>query len=77
MLVSAWLLDIKYCRQCAKMTHSLVVRVADLLAHELAHPVVTGAAFLGHHAGDYKRHLRCACGCKCSFREEALNCEGR
>jgi hypothetical protein len=48
------------------------VRIADLFPHELVHPVVArGTAFLGHQAGDYERHLECACsGCEVAFGEE-------
>lgn len=36
------------------------MRVADRLAHELAHPVVT-LAVLGLQTGNYERHLVCSC----------------
>jgi hypothetical protein len=42
-------------------TYGLIVRVANLLARQLARPVV--AAVAGHDAGDYEGHVECVCGC--------------
>jgi len=39
-------------------THYFIVLLAELLAHELAHPVIArGAAVLGHETGNYERHV--------------------
>lgn len=39
--------------------------LANLLARELAEPVAAcgAAAFVGHDAGDYEGHFKCARGC--------------
>ena len=52
----------KECRYEEAGTYGLVVRVAQLLAHELAHPVVAGVSVLGLQTGDYERHLEYAVG---------------
>jgi hypothetical protein len=38
-------------------THHLVVLISKLLAHELAHPVLTVVSVLGLQTGDYERHV--------------------
>jgi hypothetical protein len=40
-----------------KATHHLVMLVSKLLAHELAHPIVTRVSVFGLQTGDYERHL--------------------
>jgi len=42
-----------------RRTYDFIVLVAELLAHELAHPVVLRVAVLGLQTGDYERHVVC------------------
>lgn len=52
-------------------THDLIMLITELLAHELAHPVLLrGAAVLGHQTGNYERHVVFACSREVA-REEA------
>jgi hypothetical protein len=48
-------------------TYHLVVLLANLLARELAHPVV--ATVVGHDTWDYERHV-CSCESLCLFGED-------
>jgi hypothetical protein len=39
------------------VTNHFIMLIPKLLAHELAHPVITAASVLGHQTGDYERHV--------------------
>jgi hypothetical protein len=45
-----------------KATYHLIMLIPELLAHELAHPIVTRVSVLGLQTGDYERHLVLCCG---------------
>jgi hypothetical protein len=55
-------------RRGSKTTYNLIMLLANLLAHELAHPVIA-TAVLGLQTGNYERHVE---GTECSFWKKVL-----
>lgn len=45
-------------------THHLIMLITELLAHQLAHPVVAAVSILGLQTGDYERHFESGNRCR-------------
>lgn len=52
---------LEYESKTERRTYQLIVLVTQLLAHELAHPVISLASVLGLQTGNYERHVD-SCG---------------
>jgi hypothetical protein len=55
-------------RRGIRTTYNFIMLLANLLAHELAHPVII-TAVLGLQTGNYERHVE---GTECSFCKKVL-----